>query len=185
MCHLCPFTPLFTPSTCHRRSCKMGPNVSRQCLCTSISVPSLSERLIHHILSMATLKMTTNMPYTSPTVRIVPILTTPANTVHTRKAEIGNTRDHLQPPNATPSCAARTLDVQNAKDHWLEPSTAKMAPAKRCDLYTTRHENACSVRRADRSRARGERLVDRRALVPVASEDEDADSRKQCSKRLT
>ena len=162
--------------------------MTRECLCSTIHVFSCLEWLTHaqyHKLCMATLKRTTNMPYTSPTVRIVPILTTPANTVHTRKAEIGSTRDHLQPPNATPSCAARTLDVQNAKDHWLGPSTAKMAPAKRCDLYTTQHENACSVRRADRSRARGERLVDRRALVPVASEDEDADSRKQCSKRLT
>ena len=154
MCHLCPFTPLFTPSTCHRRSCKMGPNVSRQCLCTSISVPSLSERLIHHILSMATLKMTTYMPYTSPTVRIAPIITTPAHNVHTRKPEIDRTCDPLQPQNATSSYAAREGDVQTAKDRWLAPATAKMTPAARCDLCSQRHEtHAQSRARIDRVRA--------------------------------
>ena len=96
-----------------------------------------------------------------------------------------NTRDPLQPSDATPSCAARAQDVQNAKDHRLALSTAKMAPAERCDLCTQRHEKACSVACVDRSRARSERLLGRRALVQVAPEDKDADSRKQCSKAFT
>ena len=36
-----------------------------------------------------------------------------------RKSEALATILHLQPTNATPSCAARAQDIQNAKDHWL------------------------------------------------------------------
>ena len=121
----------------------------------------------------------------SPTVRIVPILTTPADTTHTLKAVIGSTRDQLRPKNATPSCAARAGDVQNAKDRSLAMSTAKIMSAARCDLCARRHEKACSVVRADRTRARGEQLVGWRALVPVAAEDGDVESRKQRSKIMT
>ena len=74
--------------------------------------------------------MTTSVTHTSPTVRIVPILTTPAGTIQTRKAETDRTCDPLQPESATPSCAARAGDVQNAKDLWLEPNTAKLVPPK-------------------------------------------------------
>ena len=167
-----------------------APIVTRECLCSIIHVFSCLEWLTHaqyHKLCMATLKRTTNMPYTSPAMRIVPISTTPADTAHTRNPEIGNTRDPLQPSDATPSCAARAQDVQNAKVHWLtfSLSTAKMAPAERCDLCKQRHEKACSVACVDRSRARSERLLGRRALVQVAPEDKDADSRKQCSKAFT
>ena len=155
---------------------------------TTVSVSSLSERLTHtqyHKLSMTTLKRTTSIPHTSPTVRMVPILTTLADTIQTLKAKIDSTRDPLQPTNATPSCAAREGDVQNTKVCWLAPNTAKIAPAASFDLRARRQEKACSVARADRSRGRGEGLVGRRTLVPVAAEDEDADSRKERSKRLT
>ena len=155
---------------------------------TTVSVSSLSERLTHtqyHKVSITTLKRTTSIPHTSPTVRMVPISTTPPDTIQTQKAQIDGTRDPLQPTDATPSCAARAVDVQNAEDRWLAPNTAKIVPAASFDLRARRHKKACSVACADRSRARGERLVGRRALVPVAPEDEDIDSRKQRSKRLS
>ena len=125
------------------------------------------------------------MPYTSRTVRIVPILTTPADTVHTRQTQIDRTRDPLEPMNAMSSSAARAGDVQNAKDRCLAPSTAKIVRAGSCDLCARRHEKVCSVARAEQSRARCERLVGRRALAPVAHEDGNADVRKQRVRILT
>ena len=167
----------------------MGPNVSRQCLCTSINVPSLSERIIHtqyHILSLATLKTTTSVTHTSPTVRIVPILTTPNS-----PASCGHALSSLA--NAPVACDCPTCDrvTRSVRPRRICGAGAAaggagvQALAAPEHLSARRHEKACSVVRADRTRARGERLVGWRALVPVAAEDGDVESRKQRSKIMT
>ena len=75
-------------------------------------------------------------------------------------------------------CSERQRSLAGAKH-------SETGAAESCDLSARRHEKACSVVRADRTRARGERLVGWRALVPVAAEDGDVESRKQRSKRMT
>ena len=79
----------------------------------------------------------------------------------------------------------RRDQLLNDEDHQLALSRAKMAPAERCDQCTQRHEKACSVACADRSRARSERLVGRRARALVDPEGSDADGRKERAKGLT
>ena len=135
-----------------------------------------------HILTMKTLKWTTSMPYTSPTVRIVPILTTPADTIHTRNSEIGSTRDPRQPTSTMPSCASRARDVENAKGRWLAPSTTKMAPVERCDLSTMNAWSAACVHRSS-TRVRQPRATAR--TVTDARDDGDIESRRLSSHSLT
>ena len=65
-----------------------------------------------------------------------------AGTIRARKTEIDRMRDPLQPMSATPSCAARAGDVQNAKDRWLASNTAKIMAADRCSECA--RQPACS-----------------------------------------